>query len=282
MEMVETKIIALLSAAVLAASCSPSFTWREVPVDGHRTGVTAASANNVPEAMGTISDGVYTAPNGTVFDCGSTPVMARAMLDVQPRMSVLKQTVGYCATPLLRTYPESPLGDLIADLIASRTAEITGRRVDVGIINNGGIRIDLPEGEILLDDLKSMLPFKNRLCLVVLKGADLQYIFDFMARTRMMSLSGVRIVTCGGKVESALIGGKPLDPEAIYNVATVDFLLDGGDSLYVARNAKELIITEEDDLYPLLYHVQELTSRGDSLKSFADGRIVIKDWEEKK
>ena len=52
---------------VLLGSCKESMTWSRVSMKTERTGVVASNASNVAQAMGTITDSIYTAPNGKVF-----------------------------------------------------------------------------------------------------------------------------------------------------------------------------------------------------------------------
>ena len=49
--MVQTKVVAAAALVLLACSCSQTFTWTKYDMDGHRTGVTAPSADNVAEAL---------------------------------------------------------------------------------------------------------------------------------------------------------------------------------------------------------------------------------------
>ena len=281
--MVETKlemkkILLMLSLAALV-SCAPqeySLTWRKHVIDGHLTGVTAPNADNVPEALGTVAGGVYTAPNGKVFRSGSTPAVANALIAVQPQMARLKEVLGHAPVEMIKDRPESGLSNMVADILRAEVAELSGRQVDVAITNYGGIRIDLPAGDILLDDVVSMLPFHNQLCYLTLKGCDLRNIFDFMAKTEPQAVSGVRLVIEDHKLVSAEVDGQPLDDNKLYGVATVDFLLDGGDELYVAKNAKELVIYEEEPSAMFEKYLRSQTAAGKEIEYASDGRVIWK------
>ena len=92
----------------------------------------------------------------------------------------------------------------------------TGKKIDIGISNRGGIRIDMPAGEILCDDIQSMFPFKNNLCYVALHGRDVRAILDQMAATSFQILGGVKVVAKNGKILSATVNGEPLDDDKVY------------------------------------------------------------------
>ena len=249
--------------------------WVRHKMDGSRTGVTAPNVSNVKEALGVVDGKKYTAPNGKVFTKGSTPEVARILIAAQDAMAPVKEVIGTSAKEMRRYRPQCELSNWFTDFFRAKTAELTGRQVDVAIYNFGGIRTDMPEGDILVDDIYSMFPFNNTLCYVALKGSDLRYIFDYLARTRMQAFSGAKVVVKDHKIQSITIDGKPLDDKKIYGVATINFLLTGGDGLYIAKNAKELIdsgVCVKDALVP---YVRELTAENKVVDGELDDRITI-------
>lgn len=295
--MVETEIIrvmrkglSIIAAIVLSASFALAqdaadtlvLQWKHEKVDGHRTGVTAPSADNVKTAIGTVEKGVYTAPNGRRFKKGATPAVAQLMLDAQPAMASVKEVIGYSEKEMLRYRPQCELSNWFTDFLRRKTAELTERKVDVAIYNYGGIRADMPQGPITVDDIMSMFPFRNSLCYVALKGADLRAIFEYLAQTQMQAVSGVQLVIRDQKLESVKVGGEPLDDKKTYGVATINFLLTGGDGLFIAKNALELIdsgVYVKDAIIP---YIQRLTRESTAIEGKLDDRVVIVESEEKK
>ncbi len=279
LEMVEAKVAFPFVVLLALSSCSSggSFTWVRHPMDGHRTGVTAPTADNVAEALGVIDDSVYIAPNGVRFASSSaTYAVAADMIAVQPEMAALKQVIGHSSAEMLRGGANCALSNWIVDHMREDVARLTGKRVDVAILNSGGIRVDLPEGDVLMDDLVSMLPFKNYLSYVALEGRDLVALFEQMAEGSMQPVSGVHVVLDGHRLDTLLVGGKPVDPDRVYGVGTIDFLLDGGDRLNVAKNAKELIITDCLLIDSMLPYAMSYAQQGRPIEYFTDDRVVIK------
>ena len=140
--------------------------------------------------------------------------------------------------------------------------------------------MDFPQGDILVDDLVSMFPFRNYLSYVALKGSDLQAIFDYMAATRPQVLGGVKFVLTGHRIDTLLVGGKPIDPNRTYGVATIDFLLDGGDGLTIAKNARELIVSDKTVIDVMMPYVRSLGASGTPLEYKTDGRVVVNKEED--
>ena len=91
------------------------------------------------------------------------PEVARLMIEAQPSMAPVKEIVGYSSHMMPRGEDELP--NMIVDRLMVTAQEKTGVKVDVGIINRGGIRYDMPEGKVIVDDIVSMLPFKNYICI---------------------------------------------------------------------------------------------------------------------
>lgn len=275
--MAQAKIIFAAIVPLLLCSCTRSFTWEKYVMDGHRTGVAAPGADNVAEALGTINDTCYTSPSGKIWRAGSaTYATASDMISVQPQMSRLKAVVAHSAREMNQKQPDGDLSNWIVDHIMEDVAHTTGRKVDVGIMNSGGIRVDMPAGDVILDDIVSMFPFRNHLCYVALSGTDLLNIFKGMAERKVQPFGGARLVVEDGKIDTLLVGGASVDPRKIYGLATIDFLLDGGDGLTLAKNAKELIITDKLVIDSMLPYVKSYEREGRLIESAPDGRFVLR------
>lgn len=273
MEMVKTGLITIL--ALCLVSCCPRYQWQSVVMDGSRTGVTALTATKLDEAFGTIDSEVYTSPNGAKFAAGTaTYEAAKELIGVQEKMAFVKQVIGSSAAEMRNDLPNGELACWIVDKLFADIQEITGRKVDVAITNLGGIRVDMPKGDVILDDILSMFPFKNYLCYVALSGADLTVLFEQMAKSPQ-PVSGVNVVYKDSNLESLLVGGEPVDPERIYGVATIDFLLNGGDGLFVAKNAKELITTDICLVDIMLPYAKSYSERGEQIAYSTDDRMII-------
>lgn len=246
-------------------------------MDGHRTGVTSVVGSDVASALGTVEDSVYLAPNGIEFIGGSTPAVASLMLGVQPDMAYLKEVIGYSPREMTKYRPESELSNWTADAIRLGVEKTLGVKADLAITNLGGIRTDMPEGDILIDNIVSMFPFNNLLCYVRLAGSDVRAIFDqFAAEGKFQAVSGAKVVAEGGKIASLEIGGAPLDDSRDYILATIDFLLDGGDGLFLAKNAKELVLSKFKVNEWMVPYVRSLTAEGKNVEGAIDGRVIVR------
>jgi 2',3'-cyclic-nucleotide 2'-phosphodiesterase (5'-nucleotidase family) len=268
-------IVALMVTTALSAQ---DYTWRHVPVDGSRTGCASPSKDNVAEALGSFKGGKYIAPDGKVYKKNSAVAKtARVVLDAQPEMARVKDVIGYSTEAMVVSYPESALSNWFVDLLMGKVADLSGKKVDIGVGNFGGIRTDMPEGDIILDDMLSMFPFKNQLVYLEHSGKQIRKILEEMAAGRFQVLGGVRVVAEDGKLVSVEIGGEPLDDDRIYGMATISFLLAGGDGLSLADNALSMTVFEDVDIIDaVLEYVYAQTAAGKPIEYKADGRVVVK------
>lgn len=288
--MVETEMImkklALIVAVTLAALQvqAQEYRWKHSLMDGSRTGCEAPAKDNVDEALGTFKGGRYIAPNGKTYRKNSiVGRTARIVMDAQPAMARVKDVIGYSTNAMDVSYPESALSDWFVDIIMAKTEKLAGKKVDIGVVNFGGIRIDMPQGDIILDDMLSMFPFKNQLVYVEHTGKQIRTILEKMAADRFQVLGGVRVVAEGGKLLSAEIGGEPIDDDKVYGLATITFLLEGGDGLTLAENALSVTAFEDEDIIDaVLEFVYAETAAGRPIEYKTDGRVVIKDYRKKR
>lgn len=277
--MVKAKLISIATAFALSCAWLSAqnirVEWTQSPVDGSRTGITAASADNVAEAMGTMKGRKYLAPNGKTFRKGSTAKVARLMIEAQPEMHYLKQVIGYSPEVMEKHAPESALSNWFIDALMTQCEALSGKKVDVGIVNFGGIRVDMPKGDVLYDDIASMFPFKNNVVYLEMYGRDIRAILENMARRNFHVLGGVRCVVKDRELVSAEIGGNPIDDDRVYGVCTISFLLNGGDGLSLGDNALNTTIFDEYVMDVMLPYVQGLTDRGLPITGKADGRVTV-------
>lgn len=281
MEMVKTKVVvkaACATAFVLClGSCASSYTyrWHKIAVDNSRSGVTFATADNVEQAMGYVEDGVYHAPSGRVFTDGSTVAVASELIAVQPEMKYLKQVVAYAPKAMTSHAPQSELSNFAVDCLMAKTAEVTGRKVDVGITNFGGIRCGVPQGDVILDDFVSMFPFKNYLVYATIRGDRLLELFEGIVSRGFQAFGGVELVVRDRKILSFKIGGEEIDKDKLYGLASIDFLLKRGDGISIADYAQEVQVTDVLIRTAVLEEVFRRTEAGEPVEYHLDNRVTV-------
>ena len=279
MEMVKAKLTALCLLAAVSCSQGPRMEWKRVPMDGSRTGVVPVTAENVDTALGTFEDD-YIAPNGRHFTEGATPEVAALLMDVQPKMAHLKEVVGHSARLLvnIRTECDLPLGNIVADALREKGSSYFKVPMDFAISNYGGIRNPLPEGAILMDDVEAMFPFKNYMCYAKVRGSNLQRLLEQLAKTQaFQAVSGCKVKVKAHELVEAEVGGEPIDPNRLYNVTTIDFLLSGGDGIAIGALAEDVVLTDVLVKDVMLEYFQKMEAAGQVVDGQKDGRVIMED-----
>jgi 5''-nucleotidase/2'',3''-cyclic phosphodiesterase and related esterases len=277
--MAKAKLAALCLLAAVSCSQGPRVEWKRVPMDGSRTGVVPVTAENVDTALGTFEDD-YIAPNGRHFTEGATPEVAALLMDVQPKMAHLKEVVGHSARLLvnIRTEPDLPLGNIVADALREKGSSYFGVPMDFAISNYGGIRNPLPEGAILMDDVEAMFPFKNYMCYAKVRGNNLQRLLEQLAKTQaFQAVSGCEVKVKAHELVKAEVGGEPIDPNRLYNVTTIDFLLSGGDGIAIGALAEDVVLTDVLVKDVMLEYFQKMEAEGKVVDGQKDGRVIMED-----
>ena len=156
---------------------------------------------------------------------------------------------------------ETNLGDLCAD--AYRL--VSG--ADIGVVNGGGIRAAIPAGDITFEQIISVHPFGNAMCVVEATG---QQILDALEKsvsklpdenggflhvsgltfTVDMSVPSTVVVDDKGnfvevsgerRVKDVKVGGEDIDPAKTYTLASHNYMLkSGGDGFNMFINDKLL------------------------------------------
>ena len=277
------QVLPILLVGALLAGCAPQgpkMEWKHVPMDASRTGVVPVNAENVDTALGAFEDDAYVAPNGKRFTEGATPEVAALMMEVQPRMAHLKEVVGhndhFMDNP--RTECDLPIGNLVADALRAKAASYFGQPVEFSIINYGGIRIPMQAGAVTLDDIESMFPFKNYMSLAKVRGNELQRLLAQLAKTpAFQAVSGCRVKVKDHELVEAEVDGAPIDPKRLYNVATIDFLLSGGDGIAIGAMAEDVVLTPVLVKDLMLEFIRGKEEAGEIIDYQKDGRVVMED-----
>lgn len=192
--------------------------------------------------------------------------------------SVMGEVVGYSTTTLSKYRPESPLSNLIADVLREAATEVLGHPADIGLVNMGGIRNILPQGDITVGTVYEILPFENSLCVLKIKGKHVQDLMQNIAQVRGEGVSNIKLeITKEGKVLSAQVGGKDIDENKIYTLATIDYLSEGNDGMTALIQQESRECPAGATLRGLfMSYVKKQTAVQKQVFAQVEGRIVIK------
>lgn len=189
-----------------------------------------------------------------------------------PLEQKMAETIVRSDGPLTLGLPESPLSNMICDLLLYNIPMSSGKYADVCFLNFGGLRIELPEGPVSRSMIFEMMPFENEVVIVQLDGLQLQQLLNQVAARGGGPIGGVTMLIRGELADSVFVQGEALSASSIYNVLTSDYLLAGGDKYTIpAPKLVERPGTKiRDALIDIMLSYQE---QGKNLSPRTDGRI---------
>ena len=175
--------------------------------------------------------------------------------------------------------PESLLSNLVADVLRNAAAQVLGKPADMGLINMGGLRNVLTEGSITTENIYEILPFENSLCVLTMKGVYLKELFNNIAVRHGEGISGVQLlITKDGKLLQGTVGGRPIEDDQLYTIATIDYLADGNDGMTALPQAEKRECPDGATLRGLFMdYVERQTAAGKKITSRLEGRVTVKD-----
>ncbi len=244
-------IVLLLSVSLGAQQIS----WKRSAMDGHRTAA------------------YKTDPSAKPYKGGSTAKVEALVQAAQPAMADVKQVVGYSNNGMYSRGADTPLANFATDALLAASEKAFGRKADFAILNSGGIRAAVPQGEVLKDDIMSIFPFKNFFVLVEYPGSVMLDLLKSMAQRHFQPVAGVEAVVENRELVSAKVGGKEIDPDGVYYLATIDFLLGSGDNMRLAQGATNIQRTQLLVFDVIMDYINSFTASGRSLDCEPDGRV---------
>ncbi|KAF2623506.1 Metallo-dependent phosphatase [Macroventuria anomochaeta] len=142
---------------------------------------------------------------------------------------------------------ECLLGDFMADAMLAYRKNNT-EDVDFAIINAGGIRATIDQGDITRGEVLTSFPFGNSIVQIEIDGKELWEVLEGIVTgvnvangkevTSFFQVStGIKVEynpenNNGSKLVAVTIGGHPLDNGTTYQVVTLDFIAGGGDNFF--------------------------------------------------
>ena len=145
---------------------------------------------------------------------------------------------------------ESALGNLIAD------AQRVATDAQISFMNPGGIRADLPSGEVTWGELFAIQPFANDLVSMDLTGAQIKTLLEQQwigqSYARLLKPSGIQYSWSSSRPEGNRViemrdaTGALINPAARYRVTVNSFLAGGGDNFTILTEGQNRVVGPVD------------------------------------
>jgi 5'-nucleotidase/UDP-sugar diphosphatase len=183
------------------------------------------------------------------------------------------EVIGYSRQELVRTgFEESTVGNLITDAMR----EFFG--TDIAIHNSGGIRANLPQGDVTYRDCYNIDALSNTAVTMEMTG---QQIIDALeigvnGHHAIFQVSGLKLSyntknPIGERVlKVTLPMGQPIDPQEYYTVVTNSFLAAGGGDYAIFKEARNI----QYSFHYLRNLIAEYIKKHSPIEKTIEGRII--------
>jgi 2',3'-cyclic-nucleotide 2'-phosphodiesterase (5'-nucleotidase family) len=191
--------------------------------------------------------------------------------------SEMNKVLAYSDQVMIKGNPEGLLNNFVSDLILKKSNEYykaaDGKKVDMCLLNTGGLRQSLPKGAITLGKVYELMPFENYLVIVTLSGVKTKQMFDYIAKVGGMPLSGFAMGMKDTLAVNVTMNGKPFDISKNYTIVTSDYLANGGDKMKFFNDPikREALGVKVRDA--IIIYIKEENEKGNTLKAKLDKRI---------
>ncbi|WP_145045053.1 5'-nucleotidase C-terminal domain-containing protein [Paenibacillus xylanexedens] len=215
-----------------------------------------------------------------------TLAIIKKSLDKHPELTKPVGTTDGSVTRTDAYNNEAPLGNLIADAMREADFGDDADAADFAFMNPGGIRADLPQGDVTFADLAKIQPFGNTLVKLELTGAQVKTLLeqqwgtnaDGTPNTKTLQIAGLKYTADFNKPVAervtglSLADGTPIDPAKTYTAVVNNFMAAGGDNYKVLLDAKSSLAGPID--LDVFYQYIVDTFKGDSIVAKNEGRIT--------
>lgn len=175
---------------------------------------------------------------------------------------------------------DGPFNSSIGNMMADATMELanpifkqrTQNTIDIVLLNFGGIRATMAEGNVTRKTAFEIMPFENEVVVLELSPKRIQEMLDYLASENSAHpISGMEIqLDRNNNLKSVEIQGTPLDTTKTYFVATSNYLRNGGDRMYFFEDA----ISETPLNYKLRNLFIDFFIQKDTIDFLPDNRFI--------
>ena len=147
----------------------------------------------------------------------------------------MERVIAYAANDFTNERPVGTLGNFVVDQTMQYVIdrELAQRDDYICIMNYGGLRAPINEGEVVVGDIYKLMPFDNTIVLLKLPATRMDEIASYLRNSGGEPIGGFQLTSNSYELNT----DKKL-VDTLY-VITTDYLANGGDRMNFLKNAYE-------------------------------------------
>lgn len=216
----------------------------------------------------------------STYDAKIDPKLAKYVDKKRHQMEkLMKVVIGHTDAELESFEPESPLSNLLTDLMLNEASNYTKDtmfdNLDMSMMNFGGIRTSMPAGNVTVGAIYAISPFDNYLTFIAIKGSELRKALSRFTDKFNAAYSGAVITYKNNRPTQILVQGNPIDDNRIYKLVTLDFVSEGGDHLLEGVQYETVGKTSTTLRDFFITELKAMNARGETFTGKKDGRALF-------
>lgn len=189
----------------------------------------------------------------------------------------MNTVIAYCDSALTKDGYEPTLGNFV---LGSMEHYINFNKPGlkdqcIFIMNRGGLRNNLPKGEITKQNIFELMPFENELVILTIKGEKLKDCINSICTIGKILSFNMNFTIRNKVPEGIKILGNDIDGNKDYFIVVSDYLAGGGDNCTFFANPVKYEACNIKLRDVIMNYCEYLTKNKTHLKPFTDGRIKL-------
>ena len=178
----------------------------------------------------------------------------------------MNEVLSFTKNDLIEGQPQGTLGNFVTDLC------LEYNQADICIMNNGGLRSNIYQGEITREEIYTLMPFENELVIINLNREDYIELLNYIAQRGGEPFAGMTIkINQKGEVLDNSWPVKFEEGEKV-RVITSDYLANGGDNMKFLENKEQIEVGIK-----LRDAIINYCTKVDTIDVHIDNRIIIEE-----
>ncbi len=189
--------------------------------------------------------------------------------------SATNTIIAYTTNFVTKDGANCALGNFCCDaLYYGSTNYYKNDSIDLVILNRGGLRINLPKGDIKVGTIFELMPFENEMVLVTIKGEKLLEVLPALA-DKPHPFFGMKVEINAKKEILATIKNIQIEKTKNYNIITSDYLAYGGDGFVFLKNPVNIKKSTLKIRDVFISYCKFLTENKKQIIPYTDDRLQI-------
>lgn len=145
----------------------------------------------------------------------------------------------------------------------------------ISFVNRGGLRVNLPIGEITVRNIYELMPFDNEIVIVKISGEKLKQALNSFCDNGKLLSKNISFQCENKLAKSGIFREQTIIDTLKYTVITTDYLANGGDNCYFFSQPFSVETTNVKLRDAIINYCRFLSKTNLHITPYRDGRISV-------